>query len=101
MRHTLGHRPARRVGPPSPALLRNRAHQLVEPRLRAAIFIGDQFELRMHVSSETAPWVSTRCSPLEGIPSTRPTAAPFPPSDLTDQSPPGACSARKTIGSHS
>src|SRR5438093_7627502 len=55
MRHTLGHGPARRIGAPAPALLRNRAHQLVETRLRAAILVGDHFELRMH----TLTWRAT------------------------------------------
>src|SRR6267378_1552269 len=49
MRHALGHGPARRVGTPAPLLVWNRAHQLVETRLRAAIFVGDLLELRMHV----------------------------------------------------
>ena len=53
MRHALGHGPARRVSAPAPLPDRNRAHQLVEPRLRAAIFIGDQLKLRMHVWFET------------------------------------------------
>ncbi len=50
MRHALGHGPTRRVGAPGPLLSRNRSHQLVEPRLRAPVFVSDDLELWMHAS---------------------------------------------------
>src|SRR5882762_1756272 len=112
VRQALSHGPARRVGPPGPLLGRNRAHELVESRLRTAILIGDQLQLQMHVLSlPSSAALATLCRPAS--------SSPFPASVVIPRSPerspafypqrahtrppppsPGLSSRRSAPGSH-
>src|SRR5881397_2572050 len=72
MRHALGHGPARRVGTLAPLLIRDRPDQVVNPCLRAAILVGDELELRMHVSTSPPlpplPPFAALCRPASSSP---------------------------------
>src|SRR5205809_2748661 len=83
VRHALGHRPARRVGAPSPTLLRNRAHQLVKTGLCAGIFVGDELKLAVHAGnspvSSLFPANAGVPPPREHIRASSPVRARTPP----------------------